>query len=74
MTIPMREAVRCPVCNGTCVVSWPPGVSAGQSFTTSGNAGPWPCRVCNGQGMVLLRDATTTDPASLKVYDVVTVQ
>lgn len=36
---------KCPVCNGTALVSFPPGV-AGDASWTGNNVGPWVCPAC----------------------------
>ncbi len=43
---------KCPVCNGTGLVSVPPGVAGDQPTFTSTSCGPWPCRVCKGAGII----------------------
>jgi hypothetical protein len=42
----------CPVCHGTGLVSIPPGVAGDLPTFTSTSIGPWPCRVCAGQGVL----------------------
>jgi len=43
---------KCPVCNGTGLVSTPPNVAGDQpSFSTS-ESGPWVCRVCYGKAVI----------------------
>lgn len=43
---------KCPVCNGTGLVGIPPGVAGDrQEFVTS-EPGPWPCRACDGKGVL----------------------
>lgn len=47
------EPFTCPVCNGTGSVSTPPGVAGDQPyFSSSTNCGPWPCRACQGAGVL----------------------
>lgn len=43
---------RCPICNGTGLVSVPLGVAGDLPSFTSASAGPWPCRPCNGSGLI----------------------
>lgn len=43
---------RCPVCNGHGVVSYPKGIAADQESFTSSSPGPWPCRACDGSGVL----------------------
>ena len=42
---------RCPVCEGHGLVPWPAGVTAGMPFSST-SVGPWPCRPCNGTGVL----------------------
>lgn len=37
---------KCPVCNGTALVSVPPGVAGDQGSFTFNGMGPWQCRSC----------------------------
>jgi hypothetical protein len=48
-----KEPKRCPVCNGTKVVSRPPGVASDQSSWVSSGVGPYPCVACDGKGIIL---------------------
>jgi len=44
---------KCPVCDGTGLVSRPPGVSGDQeSWYGTWQAGPYPCKTCNGTGVL----------------------
>lgn len=43
---------KCPVCDGTGLVSRPPGVAGDQTTWVSTTTGPYRCRVCEGQGIV----------------------
>ena len=43
---------KCPVCNGTGLVSTPPGVAGDQPEFSSWSPGPWTCRVCLGSGVL----------------------
>ena len=43
---------KCPVCDGTGLVSRPPGVAGDQETWFSSSSGPYPCRVCNGNGVL----------------------
>lgn len=43
---------RCPVCNGTGLVSRPPGVAGDQEEWASSSCGPYPCRSCGGSGVL----------------------
>jgi len=52
------DPYKCPVCNGTGLVSVPPGVAGDQPhFNCSTDCGPWPCRVCQGQGIIWREEA-----------------
>lgn len=42
----------CTVCNGTGLVSVPPGVAGDQRTFVSTSAGLWPCRVCREAGVL----------------------
>jgi hypothetical protein len=44
---------RCPICDGTGLVSRPPGVAGDQPTFVSTSCGPWPCRPCTGTGLLL---------------------
>ena len=44
---------KCPVCDGTGLVSRPPYVAGDVSTWVASSAGPWTCRACNGVGMVV---------------------
>ena len=42
----MSKPHKCPVCNGTALVSIPPGIAGDQDIFTTSETGPWPCRAC----------------------------
>lgn len=49
----MSERIqKCPVCDGTGLVSRPPGIAGDQKAWTPNSTGPWPCRVCGGVGVL----------------------
>jgi hypothetical protein len=50
--------VKCPCCNGTGLVSRPPGVAGDQMYFTSASVGPWPCRPCTGSGLLVVDDSS----------------
>ena len=52
----MKIPVKCPVCDGTGLVSKPPHVAGDQREWADSSAGPYPCRACLGTG-VLWTDA-----------------
>jgi len=39
---------KCPVCDGTGLVSTPPWVAGDQPVWVDTNAAPYPCKACNG--------------------------
>lgn len=43
---------KCPVCDGSGLVSRPPWVAADQSYFSTPSAGPWPCKRCGGSGTI----------------------
>lgn len=43
---------KCPVCDGTGLVSRPPDVAGDQQSWGGTSAGPWSCRACGGAGIV----------------------
>jgi len=45
---------KCPVCDGTGLVSKPPGVAGDQNTWVSYSTGPYPCRACGGSGFLLI--------------------
>lgn len=43
---------KCPVCDGSGLVSRPPGVAADQPVFSGTSCGPWPCNACGGSGVL----------------------
>ena len=43
---------KCPVCDGTGLVSRPPNVAGDQETWTSDSTGPFECKACKGSGIV----------------------
>lgn len=43
---------KCPVCDGTGLVSRPPYVPGDQPEWSSNETGPYTCKVCKGGGLV----------------------
>ena len=43
---------KCPVCDGTGLVSKPPWIAGDQQTWISTSTGPWPCKACGGIGIV----------------------
>lgn len=47
-----RVPHECPVCNGSGLVSRPPHLAGDVITFTSSETGPWPCRACDGTGIL----------------------
>lgn len=43
---------RCPVCDGTGLVSKPPWIAGDQTTWTASGTGPYECRACGGSGVL----------------------
>ena len=43
---------KCPVCDGTGLVSRPPGVAGEQREWTDNQTKPYSCRACDGKGLL----------------------
>lgn len=43
---------KCPVCEGTGIVSRPPHVAGDVKYWADSSSGPYPCRTCQGTGIV----------------------
>jgi len=50
--IPSRRPYRCPTCDGTGLVSWPPGVAGDQPTWSDNATGPFPCQPGGGTRIV----------------------
>ena len=48
---------KCPVCDGTGLVSKPPWVAGDQSTWVTTELGPYPCKSCGGTGIIWTFDA-----------------
>jgi RecJ-like exonuclease len=48
--------LKCPVCDGQGLVSRPEWVAGDQLTWTSSEAGPYPCRRCDGIGTIEVRE------------------
>ena len=48
----MRLYQCCPVCLGTGLVSRPPWVASDQPAFYADSVGPWPCKICDGAGII----------------------
>jgi hypothetical protein len=55
--IPTRAPHRCPVCTGAGTVSRPPWVAGDQAEWASSGTATYPCRACDGKGIVWERSA-----------------
>lgn len=44
---------KCPVCNGTGLVSTPPHIPGDQATYTDNQTGPYICKVCNGTAIIV---------------------
>ena len=53
----MNEPHKCPVCDGTGLVSRPPYIAGDQPTWSSTSLDPYPCKCCNGTGIVWSRIA-----------------
>jgi hypothetical protein len=51
---------RCPVCDGTGLVSKPPGIAGDVTTWMSSSSGPYPCRVCAGAGILATAGCDTS--------------
>ncbi len=51
---------KCPVCDGTGLVSKPPWIAGDQTVWVSSSSGPYPCKVCSGVGMILAPEEVRT--------------
>lgn len=47
---------KCPICNGTSLVSIPPNTAGDVETFSSASCGPWPCRVCDGLGILKIEE------------------
>lgn len=47
---------RCPVCNGTGLVSRPPWIAGDQPTWTDTSAGPYLCNACAGTGVIRVEE------------------
>lgn len=43
---------KCPVCDGSGLVSRPPWIAGDQPYFATSSVGPWPCKVCQGAGIL----------------------
>ena len=48
---------KCPVCDGTGLVSRPPSVAGDQPTWVDSQTGPYPCKRCEGRGTINLAEA-----------------
>lgn len=61
---PDRPPAKCPVCDGTGLVSRPPGIAGDQVSWTSNGTSPYECRACAGAGVLHTDLAFLTTPAA----------
>lgn len=47
-----KQPYRCPVCDGTGLVSRPPNVAGDVESWPASETGPYQCKVCNGTGVL----------------------
>ncbi len=59
-----RAPSKCPVCDGTGLVSKPPGVAGDQREWGSARTGPYQCHACDGAGVIFAESAFLTAPAA----------
>ena len=52
----MSEVHTCPNCRGTGLVSYPPYLAGDIGQWTGVGAGPYPCKSCNGKGVIVVKD------------------
>ena len=50
--IKMPEYQKCPVCDGTGLVSRPPWIAGDVTEWVDSSCGPYPCKTCNGVGIL----------------------
>ena len=43
---------KCPVCDGTGLVSRPPGIAGDTEGWLDNGSGPYTCRTCGGTGII----------------------
>ena len=55
---------KCPICDGTGLVSKPPWIAGDQDSWTCSGTGPYPCTACNGTGLLWL-NIQLLDPCGL---------
>ena len=51
---PMDTIHKCPVCDGTGLVSRPPGIAGDQQTWVDSQAAPYPCKACGGTGLIIV--------------------
>lgn len=47
-----QKPYKCPICDGTGLVSRPPGVAGDQETQVDNQTGPYECRPCLGSGVL----------------------
>jgi hypothetical protein len=61
---PNRPPAKCPVCDGTGLVSKPPGIAGDATTWASSYVGPYECQGCGGGGVLHAETAFLTMPAA----------
>lgn len=46
------SVIKCPVCDGTRLVSRPPWIAGDVMMWTDSQTGPYTCKTCNGNGII----------------------
>jgi len=52
VSVPSKQPFKCPVCNGTGLVSRPQEIAGDIDSWTSNSTNPYPCKACAGTGIV----------------------
>ena len=52
----MRIPFKCPVCDGTGLVSKPPYIAGDQETWSTSQTGTYPCHACGGSGIIWSED------------------
>jgi hypothetical protein len=48
----IHPRTKCPLCDGTGLTNKPPGIAGDQPTWAGTDTGPYPCRICNGRGLI----------------------
>ena len=52
VSAPLKQPFKCPVCNGTGLVSRPPEIAGDVESWTSSTTNTYPCKACAGTGII----------------------